>query len=50
MVNGGRKDYNMMVITTPLFTGISLKDSHYSWFKRQDAEGRAEYYAELEEM
>ena len=50
MINGGRKDYNMLVITSPLFTGISVKDSHYSWFKRQDAEGRAEYYAELEEM
>ena len=50
MINGGRKDYNMMVITTPLFTGLSLRDSDYSWFKRQDAEGRAEYYAELEEM
>ena len=50
MINGGRKDYNMLVITSPLLTGISVKDSHYSWFKRQDAEGRAEYYAELEEM
>jgi len=50
MINGGRKDYNMLVITSPLFTGISLKDHHYRWFKRQDAEGRAEYYAELDEM
>ncbi len=50
MINGGRKDYNMLVITSPLFTGISLKDSHYRWFKRQDAQGRAEYYAELDEM
>ncbi len=50
MINGGRKGYNMLVITSPLFTGVSFKDSHYSWFKRQDAEGRAEYYTELEEM
>jgi len=50
MINGGRKGYNMFVITAPLFTGLALKDSHYSWFRRQDAEGRKEYYAELEEM
>ena len=50
MINGGRKDYNKFVIIAPLFTGLALKDSHYSWFKRQDAEGRAEYYAELDEM
>ncbi|MBQ8617557.1 MAG: glycoside hydrolase family 2 [Clostridia bacterium] len=50
MINGGRKDYNKIVIIAPLFTGLALKDSHYSWFKRQDAEGRAEYYAELDEM
>ena len=50
MINGGRKGYNPLVIIAPLFTGLALKDSHYSWFKRQDAEGRAEYYAELDEM
>lgn len=50
MMNGGRKDYNTMMVTSPLFTGLSIKDSHYSWFNRQDAEGRAEYYTELEEM
>ena len=50
MINGGRKDYNKIVIIAPLFTGLALKDSHYSWFKRQDGEGRAEYYTELEEM
>ncbi|MBR3795312.1 MAG: glycoside hydrolase family 2 [Clostridia bacterium] len=50
MINGGRKDYNLLVITAPLFTGLALKDSHYSWFKRQDAQGREEYYKELDEM
>ena len=42
--------YHPAVITTPVVTGISIRDSHYRLFARQDAAGRAEYTAELEEM
>ena len=48
MVNGGRRE-NPLIITAPLVTGVHLRDHHYAWFGRQDAQGRAAYYAELEE-
>ncbi len=49
MINGGRQ-YNPLVISTPLITKIHFKDSRYSWFAREDKEGREEYYRELSEM
>ena len=50
MINGGRKDYNRLIIQLPLITGHSVNDKLYTLFRRQDAEGREEYYRELEEM
>ena len=50
MVNGGRKGYNPLIINAPMITSVHVKDSHYTLFRRQDAEGRAEYYRELDEM
>lgn len=50
MVSGGRGKLSPVVTVAPLFTGLALRDSHYRWFGRQDAEGRAAYDAELEEM
>lgn len=49
MINGGG-DYHPFVITSPLVTGIHLKDSHYKRFAREDAGGRSRYYTELDEM
>lgn len=49
MMNGGG-DYSRVTITSPLITGIHFKDSHYKWFARADAQGRRQYYAELDEM
>lgn len=49
MINGGG-NYNSMVVTSPLVTGIHFKDSHYKWFARNDEEGRRQYYKELDEM
>lgn len=53
MPNGGG-DYNMMFVTY-LPNGLEcaargIKDNHYKWFKREDAEGRAQYYRDLENM
>ena len=53
MPNGGG-EYNMTFVTY-LPNGIegfgrSIRDSHYRWFARQDAGGRAQYYEELEDM
>ena len=50
MINGGRKDYKPVAITLPLVTGISFNDHRYKLFRREDEEGRREYYRELEEM
>ncbi len=50
MINGGGKDYHPLIIILPLITGTSTKDSRYKWFRREAPEGRAEYYAELDEM
>ncbi len=49
MINGGGK-YKFMTISTPLVTKMHMKDSKYRAFARTDAEGRAQYYKELEEM
>lgn len=49
MINGGG-DYRMMTITSPLLTGIHFHDFHYKWFARENAQGRRQYYIELEEM
>ena len=49
MINGGG-DYRTFTITSPLVTGIHFKDNHYKWFAREDAQGRRQYYTELDEM
>ncbi len=49
MINGGGK-YKFMTISTPLVTKRHIKDNKYRAFARTDAEGRAQYYRELEEM
>lgn len=49
MINGGG-DYRLGVVSSPLATGLHFKDNHYKWFVREDAEGRAQYYRELDEM
>lgn len=49
MINGGGT-YRFMTISSPLVTGIHAKDHHYKWFARDDAQGRAQYYIELDEM
>ena len=48
MVNGGG-EYDPLVVTAPLFTGIHLKDKNYKLFARGDMEGRARYETELNE-
>ncbi|MGX6511731.1 DUF2804 family protein [Rhodococcus sp. SJ-2] len=47
MVNGGRS-YWQAVVTAPVALPVTLDDSHYTWFGRQDAEGRAEFLEELD--
>lgn len=53
MPNGGG-DYNMIFVTylTNAFDWFArgVKDNHYKWFKREDAQGRAQYYEDLEGM
>ena len=49
MVNGGR-EYNPVLISSPLFLKLPLKDKLYSLFGRQDEKGRKLYYEELEGM
>lgn len=53
MPNGGG-DYNMIFVTylTNAFDWFArgVKDNHYEWFKREDAQGRAQYYEDLEGM
>ena len=53
MPNGGG-DYNMAFVTY-LPNGLGnfargIKDSHYKWFKREDEEGRKQYYKDLQGM
>lgn len=47
MVNGGRS-YRQAVVTAPVALPVKLDDSHYTWFGRQDAEGRTEFLEELD--
>lgn len=53
MPNGGG-DYNMIFVTylTNAFDWFArgIKDHHYSWFKREDKEGRRQYYSDLTGM
>ena len=49
MINGGGS-YNPAIISTPLVTGVHLKDSHYKLFARDDEEGRVQYERELRQM
>lgn len=53
MPNGGG-DYNMIFVTylTNAFDWFArgIKDNHYSWFRRDDAEGRKQYYKDLTGM
>ena len=49
MPSGGGQ-YNLLIISAPLITGVHLKDSHYRLFARTDAEGRDSYTRELEEL
>ena len=49
MPNGGGS-YNPAVVSTPLMTGIHIKDSSYSLFGRGDGDARAEFKAELAAM
>lgn len=49
MMNGGGQ-YSLFTIGSPLITGIHLKDNHYKRFAREDAQGREQYYRELDEM
>ncbi|MDO4815668.1 MAG: glycoside hydrolase family 2 TIM barrel-domain containing protein [Bacillota bacterium] len=49
MINGGGS-YNPAIISTPLVTGVHLKDNHYRLFAREEAEGRIQYEVELRQM
>ena len=53
MPNGGG-DYNMMFVTylpnVLESAARGIKDNHYSWFKREDKEGRDQYYTDLKGM
>ena len=49
MINGGG-EYNPVIISSPLVTGIHLKDDRYKLFAREDEEGRKQYEVELFEM
>ena len=49
MINGGGQ-YNPVIISAPLVTGVHLSDKNYKLFARDDMEGRAHYEAELNEM
>jgi len=48
MVNGGRA-YNPAVITAPVLLPVRLDDRRHRAFGRQDAEGRDEFRAELDQ-
>jgi len=49
MINGGG-EYDFLTISAPVFLGSHGRDNRYKKFARQNAEGRAQYYRELEEM
>lgn len=46
----GGGSFNPAVVSAPLMTGVHIKDSAYAMFGRGDADGRAEFKAELGEM
>ena len=49
MPNGGG-EYNPVIISAPLVTGIHLNDKNYKRFGREELEGRAQYETELNSM
>lgn len=49
MINGGG-EYDPVVISAPLVTGIHLSDKQHKLFARDDLEGRVQYETELNEM
>lgn len=49
MPNGGG-EYNKLLVTAPLVTGVHLSDRNYKLFARDDMEGRAKYETELNAM
>ncbi len=49
MPNGGG-NYDALVVTAPLVTGIHMKDDKHKRFGRQDEKGRRQYLTELREM
>ncbi|MBE6759728.1 MAG: glycoside hydrolase family 2 [Ruminococcaceae bacterium] len=49
MINGG-EEYKFTTISVPLVTGRHKKDSRYAKFGRKNAEGREQYYRELDEL
>ena len=49
MPNGGGQ-YNPLVVSAPVMTGIHLKDKHYWLFGRTDRENRDEFRQELTDM
>lgn len=49
MMNGGGK-YDPITISAPLITRRHKNDHDYKRFAREDAEGRAQYYRELDEL
>ena len=50
MVNGGGPLKKITAQLPAVLSEFSIKDSNYSLFSRQSAEGRAQYYKELGEM
>ncbi|MGP1419903.1 MAG: glycoside hydrolase family 2 protein [Sphaerochaetaceae bacterium] len=48
--SGGKAPYNRFTIQAPVLLDFHLKDNHYSLFSRDDAEGRRNCLAELDEM
>ena len=49
MINGGG-EYNLFTISAPLITRRHKRDNDYKRFARTDADGRAQYYEELDAM
>lgn len=50
MINGGGKLNKITALVPAKFPEFSIKDSNYHMFGRESAEGRAQYYKELDEM
>ena len=49
MINGGGQ-YDLLTISAPLITRRHRRDDDYRRFARKDADGRAQYYEELDAM